>query len=138
MNIIGRVTRDAEVRALNNEKQVVNFSVAANDGYRNRQGEYIEQTTFFDCSYFISPKVATMLTKGTLVELTGRVSARAWTDREGQSKAGLSYIASRIKVHAKAASSRRDTEDIEVHQPVVVSPQEKNNRQESEHDDLPF
>jgi len=138
MNIIGRVTRDAEVRALNNERQVVHFSLAANDGYRNRQGEYIEQTTFFDCSYFISPKVATMLTKGTLVELAGRVSARAWMDKEGQPKAGLSYVASRIKVHAKAVNSRQSTEDIEVHQPVVVSPQEKNSRQESEHDDLPF
>ncbi|MFL9836770.1 single-stranded DNA-binding protein [Flavobacterium sp. ST-75] len=138
MNIIGRVTRDAEVRALNNERQVVHFSVAANDGYRNRQGEYIEQPTFFDCSYFISPKVATMLTKGTLVELAGRVSARAWMDKEGQPKAGLNYIASRIKVHAKAGSSRQSPEDIEVNQPVVVSPHEGNNKQGGEHDDLPF
>ena len=46
MNIIGRLTRDAEVRTLSNKKQVVNFSVATNDNYRNKQGERIEQTTF--------------------------------------------------------------------------------------------
>ncbi len=51
MNIIGRLTRDAEVRTTSKEKQVVNFSVATNDSYRNKQGERIEQTTYFDCSY---------------------------------------------------------------------------------------
>jgi single-strand DNA-binding protein len=48
MNIIGRVKKDAEVRTLSNSKQVVNFSVATNDSYRNKQGERIEQTTYFD------------------------------------------------------------------------------------------
>ena len=52
MNIIGRLTRDAEVRNLPNQKQVVNFSVAINENYRNKQGEWIEQTTFFDCAYW--------------------------------------------------------------------------------------
>ncbi len=36
MNITGRLTRNAEVRTLSNEKQVVNFSVAVNDSYKNR------------------------------------------------------------------------------------------------------
>lgn len=42
MNITGRLTRNAEVRTLSNEKQVVNFSVAVNDSYRNKQGERVE------------------------------------------------------------------------------------------------
>ena len=84
MNITGRLTRNAEVRTLSNEKQVVNFSVAVNDSYRNKQGERIEQTTYFDCSYWISPNVAKILTKGTLVELTGRVSTRPWTANNGE------------------------------------------------------
>ncbi|STD55959.1 Helix-destabilizing protein [Empedobacter falsenii] len=50
MNIIGRLTRDAEVRTTSQDKQVVNFSVAINDSYRNKQGERIEQTIYFDCS----------------------------------------------------------------------------------------
>lgn len=52
MNIIGRLTRDAEVRNLSNEKQVVNFSIATNDNYRNKQGERVEQTTYFECAYW--------------------------------------------------------------------------------------
>ena len=51
MNIIGRLKRDAEVHTTPQEKKVVNFSVAINDSYRNKQGERIEQTSYFDCSY---------------------------------------------------------------------------------------
>ncbi|MDM1048461.1 single-stranded DNA-binding protein [Sphingobacterium hotanense] len=107
MNIIGRLTRDAEVRTTSQDKQVVNFSVAINDSYRNKQGERIEQTTYFDCAYWISAKVATLLTKGTLVELTGRVSTRAWVSKEGEPKAGLNFHTSNIKLFG--GSKRAET-----------------------------
>lgn len=84
MNIIGRLTKNAEIRNVSNEKQVVNFSIATNDSYRNRKGERIEQTTYFDCSYCIYSKVADLLTKGILIELTGRVYARAWIGKDGE------------------------------------------------------
>lgn len=106
MNIIGRLTRDAEVRILSNKKQVVNFSIATNDNYRNKQGERIEQTTFFDCSYWISSKVAELLKTGTLVELIGRVYTRAWIGKDGQAHAGLNFHTSQIKLH----SSHKRTE----------------------------
>ena len=105
MNIIGRVTKDAQVRTLSNSKQVVNFSVAINDSYRNKAGERIEQTTYFDCAYWLSAKVATILTKGTLVELTGRVSARGWTGNNGEVYAGLNFNTSQIKLHAGGKKS---------------------------------
>lgn len=37
--IIGRVTKNAEINHLKNDKQVVNFSVAINDSYRTKDGE---------------------------------------------------------------------------------------------------
>jgi single-strand DNA-binding protein len=124
MNIIGRLTRDAEVRTLQSEKQVVNFSVATNDSYKNKQGERIEQTTYFDCSYWITPNVAKLLTKGTLVELTGRVSARAWTGSDGESKAGLNFHTSQIKLHgggkrAESLQAPTETESTKVTAPVL-------------------
>ncbi|GAA6769410.1 hypothetical protein AAGS39_01470 [Flavobacterium sp. CGRL2] len=106
MNIIGRVTKDAVVRTLSNSKQVVNFSVATSDRYRNKEGERVEQTTFFECAYWISPKVAGILTKGTLVELTGRVSARAWTGNNGEPRAGLNFNTSQIKLHGSVKKIR--------------------------------
>ena len=107
MNITGRVTADAQVRNVSNSKTVVNFSVAINDSYKNKVGERIEQTTYFDCAYWLSPKVALILTKGTVVELTGKVSARAWTGSDGQPHAGLNFHTSQIKLHG--SSKRTET-----------------------------
>ena len=109
MNITGRLTRDAEVRTTSQDKQVVNFSVATNDSYRNKAGERVEQTTYFDCAYWISPKAANILTKGTLVELAGRVSARAWTGNDGEARAGLNFNTAQIKLHGGRQKSRNYT-----------------------------
>jgi len=137
MNIIGRLTRDAEVRNVSEEQQVVNFSVALNDSYRNKEGERTEQVTFFDCAYWRTTKVAQYLTKGTLVELTGRVSARAWEDADGQLRASLNFRASEIKFHG---GGKKD-------EPVQDNSKPKNNRAAAkatqaqgvdDNDDLPF
>jgi|SRR5690606_20942144 single-strand DNA-binding protein len=130
MNIIGRVTKDAEVRTLSNERQVVNFSIATNENFKNKQGERIEQTTYFDCSYWISTKVATLLTKGTLVELLGRVSTRAWIGNDGEPKAGLNFHTSQIKLHGSNRNSNIQTSKT-ADKNKSITPQEKE-------DDLPF
>ena len=125
MNITGRLTRNAEVRTTSQDKQVVNFSVATNDNYRNTQGERIEQTTYFDCSYWITPNVAKLLTKGTLVELSGRVSTRAWAGNDGELRAGLNFHTSQIKLHGGG----KKTETVQ------ATTGTNNNKTE---DDLPF
>lgn len=98
--IIGRVTKNAEINTLANDRQVVNFSVATNDSYKTKQGERKEQTTYFNCSYWISPNVAKILTVGALVELSGRVSSRAWIGKDGEIKSGLNFYTSQIKLHS--------------------------------------
>ncbi|MFH6936014.1 single-stranded DNA-binding protein [Flavobacterium sp. FlaQc-30] len=136
MNITGRLTRDAQVRTLSDSRQVVNFSVAINESYKNRKGDRVEQTTFFDCAYWISPRVAEWLTKGTVVELTGMVSARAWKNSEGEPRAGLNFNASNIKLHgggrkagtAQETQSGKDSVQGENNKPNLKEPEE----------DLPF
>jgi single-strand DNA-binding protein len=105
MNITGRVTKDAKVNTLSDSRQVVNFSVAINKSYKNRKGDKVEQTTFFDCAYWVSPRVAEWLTKGTVVELTGMVSARAWKGNDGEPRAGLNFNTSNIKLHGGGKKS---------------------------------
>jgi len=133
MNIIGRLTRDAEVRTLSNEKQVVNFSIATNDNYRNKQGEKIEQTTYFDCSYWISPKVAEILTKGALVELNGRAYTSAWIGKDGEAHAGLNFLTSQIKLHS---GSRKDSNNITPKNKGVNA--KSKSADNDKDDDLPF
>lgn len=108
--IIGRVTKNAEINTVANDKQVVNFSVATNESYKTKQGERREQTTYFNCSYWISPNVAKILTTGALVELSGRISSRAWIGKDGEIKSGLNFHTSQIKLHSGGQKTEAENE----------------------------
>lgn len=139
MDITGRVTADAQVRSVSEGRQVVNFSVAVNDSYKARNGERITQTEFFDCSYWIGTGIAQYLTKGTIVELSGRVSARAWVDSEGNAKAGLNFHTSKITLHGRGATADKQQAQRPAKAAAaameVTATQVQPNGQE---DDLPF
>ena len=129
--IVGRITKNAEINILKNDKQVINFSVAINDSYKTKQGERREQTTYYNCSYWINPKIAEYLTKGTLVELSGRTSSNAWIGKDGEIKSGLNFHTVRIKLHG---SSNKDN----VKQQPTSEPVKDNPFTDDENDDLPF
>lgn len=111
MNIIGRVTRDAEVRTLSEDKKVVNFSIAVNDTYKPKNGEKVTHTEFFDCYYWLATGIAQYLTKGSIVELSGRLSTRAYLDSEGNPKAGLNFHTAAITLHGgNSSKTQTDTQ----------------------------
>lgn len=136
MNITGRLTKDAKVSTLSDSRQVVNFSVAINESYKNKKGDRVEQTTFFECAYWISPRVAEWLTKGTVVELTGMVSARAWTGNDGEPRAGLNFNTSNIKLHGGSQKSD-GTRAVKNGQTAEQGENKKVTVKEPE-DDIPF
>ena len=136
MNITGRVTKDAKVSTLSDSRQVVNFSVAINESYKNKKGDRVEQTTFFECAYWISPRVAEWLTKGTVVELTGMVSARAWTGNDGEPRAGLNFNTSNIKLHGGGKKSE-GAQEVKTGQTEEQGESKKATLKQPE-DDIPF
>lgn len=140
--IVGRITKNAEINTLKNDKQVVNFSVASNDSYKTKDGERREQTTYYNCSYWISSNVAKILTKGSLVELSGRISSSAWIGKDGEIKSGLNFHTSKIKLHG--GGKRSETGEAEINQSQPSSNQFAQNTQNTNplagetDDDLPF
>jgi single-strand DNA-binding protein len=100
MTITGRLTKDAVVNTLPDERKVVNFSVAINDSYKPKGGERTKVTTYCNCSYWISDKVAQYLKKGTLVELTGRIYVTPYVSKDGTANASLNCHVSNIKILA--------------------------------------
>ena len=67
MELTGRLTADAKVSTLKDERKVVNFSIAINDRYKTANGEVKEITTIINCAYWVNPNIAPYLSKGTLV-----------------------------------------------------------------------
>jgi len=100
MTIVGRITRDAEVATLKDDRKVVNFSVAVNDSYKPKGGERVKLTTFYNCSYWVSEKIAEQLKKSALVEVTGRIFVNAYSGGDGTAKASLNCHVNNIKIHA--------------------------------------
>lgn len=100
MNIVGRITKDAVVNQLPDERKVVSFSLALNDYSKSKNGEVQQFTTYVECAYWRNQKIAERLTKGTLVEITGRLYTRAFISKDGSAKATLHCHVSSIKIHA--------------------------------------
>lgn len=137
--IVGRITKNAQINTLKDQRRVVNFSVAINDYYKTKAGERKEQTTFYNCSYWISPNVAKILTKGTLVELTGKISSTAWIGRDGEIKSGLNFHTSRIKLHGGGKQNDRNAEaTFEQIQHASAQTENTNPFSDDSEDDLPF
>ena len=114
MEIVGRITKDAVVNQLKDERKVVNFSIAVNDYYKPKNSEEgIKITTYINCSYWISTKIAERLTKGTLAEISGRIYVNAYRGADGEAKASLNCHVNNIKIHAivkqETASSQSET-----------------------------
>lgn len=117
MVLIGRLTKDAVVAQLKDDRQVVNFSLAINDKYKPKGGDkWVTVTTYITCTYWLSPKVAERLKKGNLIEVTGRLAVSAYTDMQGEAKGTLNCHVDTIKVHQqmKSDSEKAEPEKKEV------------------------
>lgn len=125
MTIIGRITKDAVVKQLSGDRQVVEFSVAVNDWYKPKGAEQgVKITTYFNCAYWLNSKKSEHLKKGALVELFGLVGVNVYNDIKGEAKGSLTFHVNNIKIHQ---SQKQETSAVpnpdEITEPI---------------DDLPF
>ena len=105
MEITGRITADAIIKNLTDGRQLVSFDIAVNDYYKTRTGEKKEATTFFDCGYWITTKVAPYLTKNSIIAVYGHMSVYAYKDSEGKPQAALNFHVNNIRFVAKPAKA---------------------------------
>ncbi|OJW84155.1 MAG: hypothetical protein BGO69_11835 [Bacteroidetes bacterium 46-16] len=124
MEIIGRVTKDAEVRKLKDGRELVAFSIAINDYYKTKSGEKREETTYINCSYWVNVKAAELIRKGGIVSLFGRIGLNAYKSMDGDFHAHLTFHVNAFKVVAQQKKSA-----IRAPEPASV---------EANGDDLPF
>ena len=89
LQIIGNLGKDCIVKEVNG-KNVINFSVAHTERYKDAQGNQKERTTWVECAYWTDKTaVAQYLTKGKTVYAEGTPEADAYTNKEGQVAATL-------------------------------------------------
>lgn len=84
LTLVGRLTKDPELRYLPNGTPSATFTLAVNRSFTNSQGE--RETDFINCVIFRkqAENVANYLKKGSLAGLTGRIQTRNYENGEGK------------------------------------------------------
>ena len=90
MQVIGNLGKDCLVNTVNG-KNVINFTVAHTEKYRDSQGNNQEKTTWVDCAYWSDKTgIAPYLTKGKQVFVEGTPELRTYQKNDGTNGASLS------------------------------------------------
>ena len=84
ITIMGRLTRDPELRYTQSQTPVASFTLAVDRDFGGRDGGE-KQTDFIDCVAWrqTAEFVSKYFTKGSMAVVSGRLQIRDWTDREG-------------------------------------------------------
>ena len=89
LQIVGNLGKDCIVKEVNG-KNVINFSVAHTERYKDSQGNQKERTTWVECAYWTDKTaVAQYLTKGKIVYAEGSPEADAYMNKDNQAAATL-------------------------------------------------
>ena len=106
--IMGRLTRDPELRRTQSGTAVTSFSLAVDRDYKSQSGE--KETDFIDVVAWRSTAefVSKYFTKGSMAVVSGRLQIRDWTDREGGKRRSAEVVADNVYF---GESKRRDGGD---------------------------
>lgn len=104
--IMGRLTRDPELRRTQSGTPVTSFSLAVDRDYKTQSGE--KETDFIDVVAWRATAefVAKYFTKGRMAVVEGRLQIRAWQDKEGNNRRSAEVVADNVYF----GDSRRDSD----------------------------
>lgn len=92
--LMGRLTRDIELRYTPSNQAVANIGLAVNRRWRNKDGQDQEETTFVDCEAWgrTAEVMSQYLAKGRPVFIEGRLRLDTWQDKEGGNRSKLKVV----------------------------------------------
>lgn len=84
VTLVGRMTRDAELRYTPQNQAVATFSLAVNRDFKNQNGE--READFINCVIWRqqAENLANWAKKGALIGITGRIQTRNYENQQGQ------------------------------------------------------
>lgn len=130
--LIGNLGRDAETRFTTNNLSVTNFSIATTRGFKDKEGNWQNETTWHNLTGFnLSDYYKDNLKKGKKFYIEGRISKRDYNDKDGNKRTSTDVIVEKlIPLEGRSGESAGTAEATESYS--TEPPQVENN------DDLPF
>ena len=95
ITIMGRLTRDAELRRTGNGTAVASFTVAVD---RDHGADGQKETDFIDCVAWrgTGEFVSRYFGKGSMIVVSGRLQIRTWTDKDGNKRKAAEVVAEEV------------------------------------------
>ena len=97
--LLGRLTRDPEVRYIPSGTAVCDLALATSETYRNKAGEQVENTCYVDIVVWArqAETCGEYLSKGSPVLVEGRLQLDKWQTKEGETRSKLRVRADRVQ-----------------------------------------
>ena len=104
--LMGRLTRDPELRHTGSGTAVASFSLAVDRDFKSQDGE--KETDFIDIVAWRSTAdfVSKYFTKGRMAVVEGRLQIRDWKDKDGNNRRSAEVVAD----HVYFGDSKKDAE----------------------------
>ena len=137
--VMGRLTRDPEIKKVNNDVSVCSFSIACDRDIVNKQSNERE-TDFFDVTAWRSTAdfVGKYFGKGRMIVVVGRLQKRSYTDKDGNNRSVVDIIAESVYF----GDSKKDSDSSNsVSAPASYAPPAQGNdfaQMEDDDSELPF
>ena len=137
--IMGRLTRDPELKTTGTGVSVVSFTVAVDRNFvragEERQADFIDvvawrQTAEFICKYFH---------KGSMIAIDGSIQTRSWEDKEGNKRKSTEIAANNVSFCGSKSESGNTSASSPMYQPAPsFATADEGDFKETPEDDLPF
>ena len=97
--LVGRITRDAELKYTNTGTAVTKFSIAVNKK-RKKGEEYVEKVSFFDITAWakMAETLSQYLVKGKQIIVSGELEQDRWEDKDGNRRRKVGITANAIQL----------------------------------------
>ncbi|MBY0502728.1 MAG: single-stranded DNA-binding protein [Bryobacteraceae bacterium] len=145
IQIIGNLGGAPDMKFLDGGRMhVVNFSVAVNERWKNRNDEPQERTTWLRVVAFngLGQTCAEHLTKGDGVYVEGRLQVREYEDKDGNERTSVEVVASRVRFLGRGNNGNGDERRPAPGQPRTRTAQQTSQPstfdQSGADDDVPF
>ncbi len=131
--MIGRLTRDPELRFTPNGKAVANFSLAVDRTFK-REGQ--PDADFFRVTVWgkQAENCANYLSKGSMTAVDGRMEINKYNDKDGQERISVDLIASDVRFLSSPGGKKSDAGD----ESSASSDEGPGDMSDFSDDDLPF
>lgn len=131
--LMGRLTKDPELRYTNNKTPVCSFTIAVNNGYGEKQ-----QTDFVNCLAWnkTAEFVTKYFTKGKMIIVIGRITTRSWETQDGKRAYATEVIANEVNFGESKTSPQLNTPQTAAQPPMQDDDDDFTPLDED--DDLPF